>query len=176
MNIILIGYRGSGKSAVGSKLAGRLKMRFVDTDDLIEERQGAPINDIVKSHGWDHFRKLEKGIIEEISRRNNLIVAPGGGAVLDADNVKALRRNGFIIWLKADREALLKRINQDPGTNARRPTLTGKGTLEELQEVISAREPFYERASEIQIDTSMLAVDAVVESILTALKEKVGRI
>jgi shikimate kinase len=176
MNIILIGYRGSGKSTVGSKLAACLKMRFVDTDDLIEERQGVPINDIVKSHGWDHFRKLEKSIIEEISKGNHLIIAPGGGAVLDADNVKALRRNGFIIWLKADRQTLLKRMNKDPGTNARRPTLTGKGTLEELQEVISSREPLYEGASEIQIDTSMLAVDAVVESILTVLKEKVGRI
>lgn len=176
MNIILIGYRGSGKSTVGSKLAACLKMRFVDTDDLIEERQGVPINDIVKSHGWDHFRKLEKSIIEEISKGNHLIIAPGGGAVLDADNVKALRRNGFIIWLKADRQTLLKRMNKDPGTNARRPTLTGKGTLEELQEVISSREPLYEGVSEIQIDTSMLAVDAVVESILTVLKEKVGRI
>lgn len=176
MNIVLIGYRGSGKSTVGSKLAARFKMRFVDTDDLIEERQGVSINDIVKSHGWDHFRKLEKGIIEEISKGNHLIIAPGGGAVLDADNVKALRRNGFIIWLKADQQTLLKRINQDQGTDARRPTLTGKGTLEEFQEVMSLREPFYERASEIQVDTSMLAVDAVVESILTVLKEKVGRI
>jgi shikimate kinase len=176
MNIILIGYRGSGKSSVGRRLAVLLKMRFVDTDDLIEERQGVPINDIVKSHGWDHFRKLEKGIIEEISKGNNLIIAPGGGAVLDTDNVKALRKNGFIIWLKADRQTLLKRMNQDPGTNARRPTLTGKGTLEELQEVMSSREPFYERASEIQIDTLTLDVEAVVESILVVLQEKVGRI
>ena len=174
MNIVLIGYRGSGKSAVGNRLAARLKMRFVDTDDLIEERQGVPIADIVKSHGWDHFRKIEKSIIEEISKGNNLIIAPGGGAVLDADNVKTLKKNGFIIWLKADRQTLLKRMNQDPGTETRRPTLTGKGTLEEIEETISQREPFNERASEIQIDTSMLAVDAVVESILTILKERVG--
>jgi shikimate kinase len=174
MNIVLIGYRGSGKSAVGNRLAARLKMRFVDTDDLIEERQGVPIADIVKSHGWDHFRKIEKSIIEEISKGNNLIIAPGGGAVLDADNVKTLKKNGFIIWLKADRQTLLKRMNQDPGTETRRPTLTGKGTLKEIEETISQREPFNERASEIQIDTSMLAVDAVVESILTILKERVG--
>lgn len=159
---------------MGNRLAARLKMRFVDTDDLIEERQGVPIADIVKSHGWDHFRKIEKSIIEEISKGNNLIIAPGGGAVLDADNVKTLKKNGFIIWLKADRQTLLKRMNQDPGTETRRPTLTGKGTLEEIEETISQREPFNERASEIQIDTSMLAVDAVVESILTILKERVG--
>lgn len=176
MNIVLIGYRGSGKSTVGSRLAARLKMRFVDTDDLIEERQGAPISDIVKSHGWGHFRKLERSMIEEISKGDHLIIAPGGGAVLDTDNVDALRRNGTIIWLKANKQTLLKRIDQDAGTNTRRPTLTGKGTLEESEEMISIREPFYEKSSEIQIDTSTLDVEAVVENILTVLKDKMGRI
>jgi len=175
MNIILIGYRGSGKSAVGNRLAARLKMTFVDIDNLIEDRQGVPITDIVKSHGWDRFRMLEKRIIEEISIGNDLVIAPGGGAVLDAGNVIALRRNGFIIWLKADQDTLLKRMNQDPGTITRRPALTGEGTFEEVEKTVLAREPFYERASEIQIDTSMLAVDAVVESILTILKERAGR-
>ena len=173
MNLVLIGYRGSGKSTVGRRLAIRLKMKFVDTDNLIEERQGIPIADIVKSRGWGHFRKLENNVIEEISKRDHLIIAPGGGAVLDTDNVKALRGNGTIIWLKADRETLLKRMNQDPGTNARRPTLTGRGTLEELQEVMSLREPFYEKASQIQIDTSTLDVEAVVERVLAMVDETV---
>jgi shikimate kinase len=172
MNIVLIGYRGSGKSIAGSRLAARLQMSFVDTDDLIEERYGAPISDIVESYGWDHFRRLEKNIIEEISKGDHLIIAPGGGAVLDTDNVMALRRNGFIVWLKADQQTLLKRMDQDPGTHTRRPTLTGKGTLEELEEIISVREQFYERASEIQIDTSMLGVEAVVEHILTIFKQR----
>jgi shikimate kinase len=172
MNLVLIGYRGSGKSTVGRRLAVRLKMKFVDTDNLIEDRQGIPIIDIVKSRGWGHFRKLENNVIEEISKRDHLIIAPGGGAVLDTDNVKALRRNGTIIWLKADRQTLLKRMNQDPGTNTRRPTLTGKGTSEELKEVMSLREPIYERASEIQIDTSTLDLEAVVERILAVVDEK----
>jgi len=175
MNIVLIGYRGSGKSTVGSRLAARLKLKFVDIDDLIEERQGIPIIDIVKSHGWGHFRKLERSTIEEISREDHLIIAPGGGAVLDTDNVKALRENGFIIWLKAEKQTLLKRLNQDPRTNTRRPTLTGKETSEELKEVMSLRGPIYERVSEIQIDTSTSDVDAVVENILAAFKSKTGR-
>jgi shikimate kinase len=176
MNLVLIGYRGSGKSAVGRRLADRLKMKFVDTDDLIEERQGIAITDIVKSHGWGHFRKLEASIIKEISNGNHLIIAPGGGAVLDADNVEALRRNGTIIWLRADRQILLKRINQDQGTDTRRPTLTGKGTSEEIKEVMSLREPIYERASEIQIDTSTLDVEGVVERILAIVDEKVKNV
>jgi shikimate kinase len=176
MNIILIGYRGSGKSAVGSKLAARLKRKFVDTDDLIEKRQGVPISDIVKSHGWDHFRKIEKAIIEEISKGNQLIIAPGGGAVLEADNVKALTQNGFIVWLKADQQTLLKRIQRDRASPTRRPTLTGKGTLEEIEETISEREPFYEAASQVQIDTSKMNVEGVAERILGILDEKMSKV
>jgi shikimate kinase len=176
MNIVLIGYRGSGKSTVGRKLAARLKLKFVDTDDLIEKSQGVTISDLVKSHGWGHFRKLERNTIEEISKEDRLIIAPGGGAVLDSDNVKALKKNGVIIWLKADRQILLKRLNQDPGTNTRRPTLTGKETSEELKEIMSLREPIYERVSEIQIDTSKIDTDTVVENVLTVLKGKMRRI
>jgi len=176
MNLVLIGYRGSGKSTVGRKLASRLKMKFVDIDDLIEDHQGVPISDIVKSHGWGHFRKLERSAIEEISKEDRIIIAPGGGAVLDSDNVDALRKNGLILWLKADRQTLLKRLNQDPGTDRRRPPLTGKGTTEELKEVMSVREPIYERVSEIQIDTSTLDVETVVEKVLTVVKDKLGRI
>jgi len=147
-----------------------MRRRFVDTDDLIESEEGQ-ISDIVKSHGWDYFRAVEKRIIEEISKEDNLVIALGGGAVLDPDNIVNLERNGLIIYLKADQKTLLKRMDDDPGTNTRRPTLTGKGTLEELEETISVREPFYERVSEIQIDTSTLNVEAVVEHVLVIFNE-----
>jgi shikimate kinase len=152
-----------------------MKRRFVDTDDLIESEKGR-ISDIVEAHGWDYFRAMEKRIVEEVSREDNLVIALGGGSVLDPDNVVNLERNGLIIWLKANREALRKRMDQDPRTFASRPTLTGKGAIEELEEMISAREPFYEKASQIQIDTSMLAVEAAVEKILAVLQKKSGRI
>ena len=173
MNIVLIGYRGSGKTTVGRRLADRLKMRFVDTDDLIEERQGNPVSDIVKSHGWGHFRKLEKNTIEEISKEDHLIIAPGGGAVLDTDNVKALRENGFIIWLKAEPEVLFKRIEGDPQTTPQRPPLTEKGSLEEIKEVLAYRNPFYEWASGAQLDTSAIDVETAGEKILSILTEKI---
>ena len=160
---------------MGQRLASRMKRRFVDTDDLIESKEGQ-ISDIVKSRGWDYFRAMEKRVIEEISKEDNLVIALGGGAVLDPDNIINLERNGLIIWLKAGREALRKRMDEDPGTNTRRPTLTGKGTLEELEEMMAYRDPFYDKAAKIQLDTSALDVEAVVENNLTVLKEKMGRI
>ncbi len=172
MNIVLIGYRGAGKTSVGSRLAARLGMKFVDTDHLIEERKGTSISDIVRRYGWDHFRVLEKDTIKEIIDEDHTVIAAGGGAVLDEENVKTLRRNGLMIWLKADQQVLLKRMEKDQRTSTQRPTLTGKGTLEELEQVMSAREPFYEMASGIQIDTSALDVETVVERISAMLDEK----
>jgi len=173
MNIVLIGYRGSGKSTVGRKLAACLQRGFVDTDELIEERHGAPINDIVESQGWNHFRALEKSIIETVSKKDHLIIAPGGGAALDSNNVIALKRNGLIIWLKADSHVLFERMGKDPQTIDRRPSLTGKGSLEEIEEVLTFRNGFYEEASSIQLDTSEMNVAAVVESVLTIFDEMI---
>lgn len=154
-------------------MAARLQMRFMDTDHLIEERHGVLISDIVKSYGWDYFRAMEKQIIEEISNQDHLVIASGGGAVLETGNVKALGRNGLIIWLKADGEAIRKRIEQDSRPFVRRPTLTGKGALEELEEVMAYREPFYERAAGVELDTSNLDVEAAVEHILGIFDEKI---
>ena len=177
MNIVLIGYRCVGKSTVGSRLAACLQMGFVDTDNLIEERHGALINDIVKSRGWGHFRAMEKQIIKEISNQDHLVIAPGGGVVLDPDNIMALRKNSIIIWLKADRQVLHQRMDQDPRTVIQRPPLgTGKGVLEELEEVMTCRAPLYERTAEVQLDTSALDVEAVVEAVLSILRERVAKV
>jgi shikimate kinase len=115
-------------------------------------------------------------MIEEISKEDNLVIALGGGAVLDPDNVVNLSKNGLILWLKTDREVLQKRINQDPRTFASRPTLTGKGTIEELEEIMVFRDPYYEKAAKIQVDTSSMNVEAIVENILAVLKKEAGRI
>jgi len=175
MNIVLIGYRGAGKSTVGMRVAKHLKMKFVDTDKLLEERHGYSISDIVKSYGWSHFRSEEKKIIEEILKEDDLIIAPGGGAPLIPENVMALRKNGLVIWLKANQEVLLKRMAKDPRTCAQRPTLTGKGSMEELEEMMVYREPFYERASEVQIDTSTLEVEDVVKNVLAIFNDRRAR-
>ncbi len=172
MNIVLIGYRGAGKSTVGRRLADRLGREFVDTDGLIEERHGASIRDMVGSGGWQSFRDMEKRIIEGISNRNHLVIAPGGGAVLDPRNVEALKKNGLILWLKADPQVLSRRIAADPRTVIARPALTGKGILEEIGEVMASRNPYYERAADGEIDTSALDLEEVVGRILFLLHER----
>lgn len=172
MNLVLIGYRAAGKTTVGRRLSVSLRKVFVDTDDLIEEHQGTHIGEIVKFHGWDYFRAIERKVISEISNHDDLIIAPGGGAVLEPENVKALRRNGFIIWLKADVQVLLKRMAKDSRTATGRPSLTGKGALEEIKDVLAHREGLYERASEVQVDTSVLDVDGVVNNVISILEER----
>jgi shikimate kinase len=175
MNLILIGYRAAGKTTVGRRLSVSLRKVFVDTDDMIEEHQGTHIGEIVKFHGWDYFRAIERKVISEISNHDDLIIAAGGGAILEPENVKALRRNGFIIWLRADVQVLLKRMAKDSRTATGRPSLTGKGALEELKEVLAQREGLYEKASEVQVDTSLLDMDGVVNNVLSILQERVVR-
>ena len=174
MNIVLIGCRCAGKTTVGSRLAAHLRRKFVDTDRVIEERHGT-IRDIVELHGWPHFRVLEKGIIEEISNQDNLVIAPGGGSVLDTDNVVALKKNGLLIWLKANSRVVYRRIMKDSRAVAQRPSLTGKGTLEELDEIIHSRTPLYAKAAEIHFDTSARGVPEVVEEVLFLLNGRARR-
>jgi shikimate kinase len=169
LNIVLIGYRGAGKSKVGRRLAERLGREFVDTDGFIEERQGASIGSLVRSQGWEHFRTLEKKAIEKAAGGDHCVIAPGGGAVIDPENVRRLKEKGLIIWLKARPEVLAERMGEDPQTDHSRPSLTGRGTLEEIIAVLSARNPLYEMAADFQIDTSNLGLEDVLERILSIL-------
>jgi shikimate kinase len=176
MNLVLIGYRAAGKTTVGRRLSAYLRRVFVDSDDMIEKHQGTTIEDIVRCHGWDYFRAIEREVISEVSNYDNLIISAGGGVVIDPENVKVLKRNGLIIWLKADVEVLLERMVRDLRSAIERPSLTGRGTLKEFKEVLVQREPLYERASEVQMDTSLLDVDGVVNQVLSIFEERVVRI
>jgi shikimate kinase len=101
MNIVLIGYRGTGKSTVGKMLASRLGRELVSTDREIVKRAGRSIPEIVAEHGWEHFRDLESEVCRDLAGRDNLIIDTGGGAILRRENVDVLKRNGRLFWLTA---------------------------------------------------------------------------
>lgn len=169
MNIVLIGYRCSGKTEVGKILASELGRDFLDTDSLIEKNMGCSIESIVSSRGWDHFREIEKGVIREVSRKDNLVVATGGGVVMDKENVKELKRNGWIVWLNGNVEIFKERMDKEQVSGRIRPSLTGGDPLREIGEVLRMRKPLYQEAYDLPVDTTTLSVKQVAAIIVKSL-------
>ena len=172
MNIVLIGYRCSGKTTAGKALARQLRRGFLDTDAMIERRAGCSIEEMVSIEGWDHFRRIEKGVIREISSIDCMVIATGGGAVVDEENVKNLKKNGWLVWLDGTLEVLRKRMVQEESSGRGRPSLTGLDPLEEIRRVLMFRIPFYEKAKDYVVDTSVLSTQGVTASIVESLPER----
>lgn len=168
VNIVLIGYRGTGKTFVGRALAERLGREFVDTDDLIIERAGKSIPKIFEENGEEEFREIERRVVKEVSEKDNLVVGCGGGVAVDEENIENLKKNGVIILLEASAEKIYERIKDD----SNRPSLIGKGKFEEIKELLKYRKPFYEKAAEHRIDSEKFTIEENVEQIINYLKEK----
>lgn len=163
MNIVLIGYRGTGKSTVGKVLARRLDRDLLSTDTEVVKRANLSIPEIVQQHGWDYFRDMESTVCRDLSKRNEVIIDTGGGAILRPENVAALKRNGRLYWLTASVNSISARIGRD----TQRPSLTGgKSFLEEIQDVLAQRTPAYQAAADYTIQTEGLTVNQVADSIL----------
>ena len=172
MNIALIGYRCTGKTTVGEILARDLERVFLDTDALIEERAGCSIETLISTKGWDHFRQVEKGLVQEISMRDNLVIATGGGVVMDEENVKNLKENAWIVWLNGRPEVLKERMGKEQRSGKGRPSLTGADPLSEIEGVLSIRKPFYERAGHLTVDTSNLSIRETAVLIMKTIKSQ----
>ena len=170
MNIILMGYRGCGKTTVGRIVAEKLQRPFFDTDAMIQERLGKTIREIVADGGWEAFRVLERSAVDELAGREGCIIALGGGAVLYEQNVKALKRNGFFLWLTADGATIAGRLRNDGASDAQRPSLSGTDTVAEIEILLREREPVYRLVADRVIDTIGRSVDEVAAEIMTALK------
>jgi shikimate kinase len=166
MNVVLIGYRGTGKSTIGKLIAACLGRPIISTDREIVRRTGSSIPDIVAAHGWDYFRDLESEVCQEVAGRDNLVIDTGGGAILRQNNVDVLKRNGRLIWLTASVETIATRI----GGDTQRPSLTGtKSHVEEIREVLSERAPKYQAAADLTIATDNRSIDELVATILQQL-------
>ena len=170
MNLVLIGYRCTGKTTIGRLLAERLDWPLVDTDTLIQLRAGRSIKEIVAAGGWPEFRLLERKVVGDVSAVDRQVISAGGGAILDAGNRKALRAGGLVILLTAAPEVIWQRMKADPKTLAERPNLTDAGGIAEVQSLLAERRPLYEAACHHAIATDQVTPAAAAEQILGWLK------
>jgi shikimate kinase len=168
MVITLIGYRGSGKSSVAAPLAARLGWDWTDADALIEQRAGKTIREMFATDGEPYFRALERQAMADLLARERLIIAAGGGAVLDPQTRARIRAAGPAVWLHAPAAMLAARIAGDASTAERRPQLTSRGSLEEVAEVLARREPLYRECASLAVDTTALTIPEIVERIVAA--------
>jgi len=163
MNLVLIGYRGTGKSVVGAILARRLAMRYIGMDAAIVERAGMSIPDIVEKYGWTGFRDLESAEARELAGLDNLVIDTGGGIIERPENIEALQKSAMIFWLKAKVDTIVSRIEGD----TQRPALTsGKSFTEEVTEVLERRIPRYRSAARHEIDTDELTPEQLADRII----------
>jgi len=169
MNIVLIGYRATGKSTVARLLAQRLGWNWVDLDVEIERRAGKSIAQIFAEDGEPAFRDWESLVVAEFCGRSRWVIAAGGGAPLREENRKAMRTGGKVIWLTALPETIHRRMTTDPTTGARRPNLTNQGGLEEIIHLLGKREPIYRETADWIVDTEGKSPDGVVQEILEHL-------
>jgi shikimate kinase len=166
MNIVLIGYRGTGKSTVGKLLAARLKRDLVSTDAEIVRRMGKSIPEVVQESGWEYFRDLESEVCRDLGNRDGLIIDSGGGAILRQGNVEVLKKNGKLFWLTATVKTIARRI----GGDTQRPSLTGKKSfIEEIEEVLAERTPKYEAAADHTVSTEQRTAEQVADRVLACL-------
>lgn len=172
-NIALIGFMGTGKTVVGDALAKKLDRKFVELDSLIEQKARKSIRDIFQQEGETAFRELEIEVAKEVSGGENQVIACGGGIVLNKINIDRLKEKSIIVYLTASPRVILKRTSGDESV---RPVLkiANKNKALHIKELLRFRKPFYERAADIEIDTSKLDVDSVAQQILMKLKEDEG--
>jgi len=168
MNIVLIGMRGSGKTTIGKLLAKRLGKQFIEMDELIVQRLGQTIPEIVNRYGWQKFRDAEAEITREVSRLDNVVNATGGGVVTREENIRELKKKGKLVWLKANTDTLLRRIGNDQS----RPSLTGKSQREDMEAVLAERSPIYQRVADFIVDTEGKMPEEVAEAIAKLYTEQ----
>lgn len=160
-NIILVGFMGTGKTTVGRMVAERLGRPFLDMDTILEERAGKKISDIFAEDGEAHFRKLERDLVKELSRKQEQVIAPGGGIVLNPDNLHDFDQTGMVICLLAEPETILERV----GKESHRPLLETGDKARAITDLLEKRQPLYNAIPQ-QIDTTHLSAAQVADRVI----------
>ena len=166
-NIVITGFMGTGKSVVAKELARKLKMEFIDMDRIIEERQGTSIADIFARYGENYFREQENKLVKELYKKENMVIATGGGTLLSSDNARTLSQRGQIICLYADSQTIYNRVKRKNN----RPLLKGKNILSEINRLLEERKKIYDNIK-WKIDTTNLNIQEVTDKIIALLKSE----
>ena len=166
----MTGFRGTGKTSVGEILSKSLHCPLVDLDDEIEKTAGKTIREIFSDSGESTFRDLESTCLREVSSGTPTVIALGGGAILRKENRQLIAQTGLCIWLTADAESLLHRIQSDRSSDRRRPALTSLPALAEVRQLLADREPLYRQSADHWVDTGGRTIQAVADEILALLE------
>jgi shikimate kinase len=169
--IIFTGFRGTGKSVVGRKIAELIGFFFIDTDDTLEEGFGCSVCDYVNRAGWPAFREAERKLLARLAGVRQAVIATGGGAIMHQAGWQGLQQNSRVIWLRATAATIRQRLDQDCETATQRPSLTGCDPLAEIESVLAEREPLYRAGSDVSIDTDGKTQDEIVVLIRGFLTE-----
>lgn len=169
MNLVLIGYRATGKTSLARLLAARLGWDWIDVDVEVERRAGKSIARIFAEDGEPAFRDLEAQVTAELLRGERLVLASGGGAPLRPETRRAMRQSARVVWLEARPETIYRRMGGDATTASRRPDLTKQGGMEEICELLARREPIYRQTAHLRVDTEGKDLEQVAGEILDRL-------
>lgn len=162
-HLVLVGLMGAGKTTVGRRLAQRMGRPFVDTDELVETLTGRSVSEIFATDGEGAFRDLERGAVADAcAAPDPIVIACGGGAVLDATNRAALRAAGFVVWLQAATERLAARV----GGGDDRPLLHGGAARAQLERLAALRSDLYEAVADVVVSTDERDIEQVTDAVL----------
>jgi shikimate kinase len=167
-NLFLVGMMGAGKTTLGRALARRLGREFADTDKVLVERTGVPVTTIFEIEGEEGFRRRESAVLAELAAQEGLVIATGGGAVLSQANRELMRSHGTVIYLRARLESLWDRTRQD----TTRPLLQTPDPRGTLAQILTAREPFYNEAAHVIVDTGAQSATSLASKIIAALRAR----
>lgn len=166
-NIVLVGLSGSGKTTIGNILSRLSSYSFVDTDEIIVKQQNRSINEIFAENGEEYFRDLETQVTKEVSDKDCQIISTGGGVVLRDENLKNLKQNGVVFYLKTSVETLLKRLEGDTS----RPLLKTDDVKKKLENMLKIRNGLYEKA-DVVIETDKMSAEETAKEILRIYNER----
>ncbi|MBM83937.1 MAG: shikimate kinase [Planctomycetaceae bacterium] len=170
MIITLIGYRGTGKSTIAAPMAERLGYDWIDADVELEARARRSIKEIFDTDGEPEFRRLERETLVALLERDNIIIAAGGGAILNEETRNDFQNAGHVVWLQASADSIESRLYGDSTTGQRRPNLTSRGGRAEIEDLLKIREPLYQQCATISVSTDKLTPDEIVDHVIHQIR------